>query len=88
MIVEALPGIVTKLISMANEGNMAAARYLIDRIHGRPDRVAAAPAVDSSLTYTHFDIAADQLRRKAEQEIRADFTLFKLNRLKNDRQRE
>ena len=89
MIVDALPGIDTKLISMANEGNMDAARYLIDRIHGRPACLAAAPTVDSSLTYTHFDMAADQLKRKAQQDARADLAMFSIaNRQSNDRPRK
>ena len=42
MIVDALPEIVGKLVSMAKEGIVAAARYLVDRMHGRPARLAAA----------------------------------------------
>ena len=53
MIMDVLPDIVRKLSSMALEGNMAAAKYLMDRIHGRPTELAAAPSTDTSLTFDH-----------------------------------
>jgi len=54
---------VDKLVSMANEGNLAA-RYLIDRIHGQPARVSTPGVLDKTLRYAHHDWATDQLRNK------------------------
>ena len=65
MIVDALPEIVGKLVSMAKEGNVAAARYLVDRILGRPARLAAAPAMDTALPYTDADYE-DALKRRQD----------------------
>ena len=64
MIMDALPEVVDKLVSMAKEGNVPAARYLLDRIHGRPARLAAAPVVDTTLRYSHSDLATDEMRHK------------------------
>lgn len=36
MIVDAIPEIVGKLIAMARDGSVPAARYLVDRVCGRP----------------------------------------------------
>ena len=52
MIVDAIPEIVAKLIAMAKAGLVPAAKYLVDRVLGRPARVPArdlesAQAVDN-----------------------------------------
>jgi hypothetical protein len=70
MIVDALPEIIAKLVSMAKEGDIPAARYLVDRIYGRVSRVPVAPAEDKSLPYTHHDWSQDTLLQK---ERRDDF---------------
>ena len=40
-IADAIPQVVGKLVSMAMEGNVAAARYLVDRVLGRVAKVYA-----------------------------------------------
>ena len=64
MIIDALPEVVAKLVSMAKEGNVAAARYLIDRIHGRPAKLAFAAVADTGLRYTHMDWTTEIMRQK------------------------
>jgi len=64
MILDALPDIIGKVIEMAKDGNMAASRYLTDRIFGRIARVPAAPAGDKSLPYKTSDWTLDQLKHK------------------------
>ena len=64
MIIDALPEVVAKLVSMAKEGNVAAARYLIDRIHGRPAKLASAAVADTGLRYTHMDWTTEVMRQK------------------------
>jgi hypothetical protein len=59
MIVDALPTIITKLVSMAKDGNIAAARYLVDRILGRVSRLPSPPAVDHAITHTHRSAPVD-----------------------------
>src|SRR3569833_1068069 len=68
MIMDALPRVVTKLVSMAEEGNIAAAKYLIDRIHGLPAKLTTAAVADTSLTYTHHEWATDLLQQKAQRD--------------------
>jgi hypothetical protein len=70
MMVDALPEIIAKLVSMAKEGDIAAARYVVDRIYGRVSRVPVPPAADKSLPYTHDDWSEDTLLQK---ERRDDF---------------
>jgi len=48
MIVDALPEIAGKLISMAKDGCIPAARYLIDRILGRCPRIPLPPSVEAA----------------------------------------
>jgi len=78
MIVDALPEIVGKLVSMAKEGNIAAAKYLIDRIHGRPAKLAAPMVGDISRTDFHRDSRADPLQRKTTDEDRARFAMLSI----------
>jgi len=78
MIVDALPEVVGKLVSMAKEGNIAAAKYLIDRIHGRPAKLAAPTVGDISLTDFRRDGRADPLQRKTTDEDRARFAMLSI----------
>jgi len=64
MILDALPEIIGKLITMAKDGDIAASRYLTDRIFGRIARVPTAPASDTSLPYKSSDWTLDQLKHK------------------------
>jgi len=66
MIMDVLPDVIKKLGEMAKEGNIAAARYLVDRIHGRPARLTSAATGDTTLPYTREDWTADLLRKKAK----------------------
>ena len=68
MIIDGLPEVVAKLLSMAKEGNVAASRYLVDRIFGRPARVMVPPAVDKALAHTYADWTSDLLRQKERRE--------------------
>ena len=71
MIVNALPDIATKLISMAKDGDVAAARYLFDRMAGRPSRLPSPPSIDRAIPYTSLDWSADLLERKDRRESKA-----------------
>ena len=55
LIVDALPEIIAKLVSMAKDGDVRASRYLVDRIYGRVARRAAPPIDDQAIPYTHRD---------------------------------
>jgi hypothetical protein len=70
-IVNALPEIADKLIAMAKEGDVAAARYLFDRTAGRPSRLPAPPSIDRTIPYTASDWAADSLERKDRRDQKA-----------------
>jgi hypothetical protein len=48
MIVDALQDVIAKLVSMAKDGNVPAARYLVDRALGRPARIAMASRSQNS----------------------------------------
>jgi len=67
-ILDGLPEIIDKLMSMAKEGNVPAARYLIDRMAGRPSRLPAPPSMDKALPYTTMDWANDQIVHKEQSE--------------------
>jgi hypothetical protein len=71
MIVDALPDITRKLISMAKDGDLAAARYLYDRIGGRPSRLPLPPSIDRTIPYTCSDWSADSLERKDRRDAKA-----------------
>ena len=49
-IVDALPPIIDKVIQMAKDGDLKAARYLIDRVLGRVARQPSPPSMSGSLT--------------------------------------
>jgi len=68
MILDGIPEIISKLMSMAKEGNVAAARYLIDRMAGRPSRLPAPPSIDRALPYTSQDWTSDKIIRKERRE--------------------
>jgi len=67
-ILDGLPEIIDKLMSMAKEGNVPAARYLIDRMAGRPSRLPAPPSQDVTLPYTTDDWISDKIVRKEQRE--------------------
>ena len=57
-IVDVLPKVVDKLVAMAMDGNVAAAKYLVDRILGRPSRLTAPPATDQ--ISAHEQVSSDR----------------------------
>jgi len=69
-ILDGLPDIIAKLMSMAKEGNIPAARYLIDRMAGRPSRLPLPPSIDNSLPYKSEDWISDKIIRKEQRESR------------------
>jgi len=68
IIVDAMPEILTKLVSMAKDGDVAAARYLVDRMYGRVPRLAHAPAVDQSAPFTNRDWAKARYYQEKDRE--------------------
>ena len=54
-VADALPAIMDALIESAKGGDLAAARYLCDRILGRVAVVSIPPAYDKSLPYSEQD---------------------------------
>jgi len=54
-VADALPAIMDALIESAKGGDLAAARYLCDRILGRVATVNIPPAYDKSLPYSEQD---------------------------------
>ena len=68
IIVDAMPEILTKLVSMAKDGDVAAARYLVDRMYGRVPKLALAPAVDNTAPFTNRDWARTQYRKEKDHE--------------------
>jgi len=70
MIVNALPDIAAKLISMAKDGDVAAARYLFDRMAGRPSKLPTPPSLDRTIPYTGLDWSADLLERKDQRQAK------------------
>src|SRR5689334_6028693 len=55
LIVDALGDIIGKLVSMAKEGDVPAARYLCDRIYGRVARRTVPAIDDKALPYSGRD---------------------------------
>src|SRR5438128_2704922 len=65
-IVDALPSIVGKLIEMAMDGDLKAARYLIDRILGRVARMPFPPSMDWPTVDTETEtVTAEQVAPKS-----------------------
>ena len=60
MIADALPEIAGKLISMAKDGCIPAARYLYDRLLGRCPRVPVPPSIDAAGPNTVQNMAKDR----------------------------
>ena len=85
-IMDALPKVVAKLVSMAEEGNVAAAKYLVDRIHGRPAKLASAAVGDTSLTYRHQDWSADLVRQQAKRDEQARIALLSISQTADRRE--
>ena len=74
LIVDALDGIIRKLISQANDGNVAASRYLLDRIYGRPARLSIPAIADRELAFTPRDWGkAKYVETKKHEAFRRDY---------------
>ena len=63
---------------MVKEGNVPAAKYLVDSIHGRPAKLSTAAVGDTSLPYNHQDWAADSVRWRAMREEKAHTAMRRL----------
>lgn len=72
MILDGLPEVIAKLMSMAKDGNIPAARYLIDRMAGRPSRLPLPPSIDTSLPYKREDWTSDLIIRREQRESRTN----------------
>ena len=72
LIVDALGDIIAKLVSMAREGDVPAARYLCDRIYGRVARRALPAIDDKALPYNQRDWGRAKFddTRKREEFVR------------------
>lgn len=57
-IIAALPDVIDGLIVAAKAGDVAASRYLLDRVFGRVKEQSAAPADDMSFPYSDADVEA------------------------------
>jgi len=88
MIMDALPDVVEKLVSMAKDGNIAAARYLIDRIHGRPAKLTTPAYGEISPAHTRRDWTADLLQKKAADEDRVRFAALSIGGITSRIQRK
>ena len=68
MLVDAVPDIMAKLITMAKDGDMRASRYLLDRAYGKAPHLPAAPVVDTAKPYTKRDWAVEQYYEEKKRE--------------------
>ena len=78
-VADALPAIMDSLIESAKGGDLAAARYLCDRILGRVATVSIPPAYDERLPMTEGDL--EQALRYAEPSASLDALLMDLARI-------
>lgn len=59
-IIAALPDVIDGLISAAKAGDVAASRYLLDRVFGRVKEQGAPPADDVTIPYSDADLKRDE----------------------------
>jgi hypothetical protein len=62
-IIAALPEVIDRLIAAAKAGDVAASRYLLDRVFGRVKEQAATPADDTALPYSAADLERDESKK-------------------------
>jgi hypothetical protein len=78
-IADALPRIIDQLITAAEGGDVAAARYLCDRLLGRVPALATVPAEDTRLPYEEPDAATAAVEAEiAAAQARSDLELRRL----------
>jgi hypothetical protein len=70
-IIDALPGIIDRLVEQAQAGDVAAARYLLDRVFGRVQLQGAPIADDTELPFEEEDLEAAQKGRVNERKIKS-----------------
>jgi hypothetical protein len=73
-IVAAVPELIDVLIDAAKGGDMAAARYLLDRVFGRVAEQTPALAEDRRLPYTEEDMKDDLDSRESNRRMQRMFT--------------
>ncbi len=59
-IIAALPDVIDGLISAAKAGDVAASRYLLDRVFGRVKEQSAPPADDTNIPFSAADLERDE----------------------------
>ncbi len=59
-IVAALPDVIDGLIAAAKAGDVAASRYLLDRVFGRVKEQSAPPADDTAIPYSAADLEREE----------------------------
>ncbi len=62
-IIAALPDVIDGLIRAAKCGDVAASRYLLDRVFGRVKEQEAPPADDMAFPYSEEDAAREERRQ-------------------------
>jgi len=83
-ILDALPGVIDKLIAMAKDGDVRAARYLVDRILGRVPIVHAPVVVEDEPEVDVDDEAEwERVRERYMTPERVAATRAEFNRLAN-----
>jgi len=68
-IIAALPDVIDGLIRAAKCGDVAASRYLLDRVFGRVKEQEAPPADDMVIPYSEEDAERDAARQERTREI-------------------
>ncbi len=68
-IADALPEIVDQLIVSAKGGDVAAARYLVDRLLGRVPALPAVPAEDTRPPYTEEDAEIAAAKQEESRDL-------------------
>lgn len=66
-IIAALPDVIDGLIAAAKAGDVAASRYLLDRVFGRVKEQAATLSEDMSLPYSEADAERDAEKQERER---------------------
>jgi hypothetical protein len=70
-IISALPQIINELISAAKDGDVAAARYLLDRVFGRVKEQEFPLADDQRIPYDETDLQLAQLNKANSDDVSA-----------------
>jgi hypothetical protein len=75
-IVAAVPALIDVLITAAKGGDMAAARYVLDRVFGRVAEQAPALAEDRRLPYTEDDMELELANQESSRRMQRMMSAF------------